>query len=91
MSEPTSRWTIPWRLLHCFIICLFAFQVLYSVHQVFVVLTPDGQLGALGARSAGLTFEQMIPRRLYAIEGWIAGGALIIYLAIVEIGPRRGR
>jgi hypothetical protein len=36
-----------------------------------------------------LTLEQMMPRRLYAIEGWMAGCTLVLYLTFTEILPRK--
>jgi hypothetical protein len=89
MSEQSTRWTLCWKLFHAFIIGLLSYQVAYSVFVVFVVLAPDGQLGQLGALADGLTLEQMMPRRLYAIEGWMAGCTLVLYLTFTEILPRK--
>jgi len=75
--------------IHGFIIVLFSFQVLYAVYQVFVVLSPAGYVGPLGAMASAIPADQLMARRLYAIEGWIAGGALIVYLAITEPAFRR--
>jgi len=69
---------------HWGIILWFGSQCLYAAFQVFITLGS----GPLGMRALEYPHELMVTRRLYAIEGWVATGALIIYLAITEIGPR---
>ena len=57
--------------------------------MVLVVLAPAGSAASpLGRDALSLPFEQMVTRRLYAIEAWISFGALAVYLAITEIAPR---
>ncbi len=90
MSEAKSTGRPGWATaLHWFIVLLFSFQVLYSIYQVFVVLGVSGHIGPLGSIASSLAPEQLMARRLYAIEGWIAGGALIVYLALTEPGLTR--
>jgi hypothetical protein len=38
-----------------------------------------------------MPFEQMVTRRLYATEFWIATCGLAVYLAITEMAPRLRR
>jgi len=87
-ANETGR-TLGARVFNWFVIALFSGQVLYSIYQVFVVLAVEGHTGPLGAVAAAMPPEQLLARRLYAVEGWLAGGALLIYVAITEPGLRR--
>ena len=76
------------KVLHWGIILNFVVQMFYAGYMVFVVVRPEGVSGPLWAAAKSIPFEMMVTRRLYAIEFWIATGALCIYLALTEIGPR---
>jgi hypothetical protein len=89
-ASPLRRLPLLWRLVHWAIVLNLLFEFLYAGYQVFVVYAPEGG-GVLGARAREMPLELMVPRRLYAIEAWLAFGALAIYLAITEIGPRAWR
>lgn len=69
---------------HWGIIVWFGMQCFYAGFQVFVTMGS----GPLFFRALDMPHEMMVTRRLYALEGWVAMGALAIYLAITEIGPR---
>ena len=75
------------KILHWAIIANFVVQMFYAGYMVFVVVRPEGVSGPLWAAAKTMPFEMMVTRRLYAIEFWIATGALCIYLALTEIGP----
>lgn len=84
--------TLPRRVLHLSLITILAVQALYCFAQVLFVLQPaGGSPGPLFGASAEISHELLVARRLYAIEGWIAFGALAIYLGITEIRPALGR
>ncbi len=74
-------------IVHYTIILNFVIQILYGAFQVFVVLN-NGQIGPLFGSATSLNYEEMVVRRLYAIETWIAIVGLSIYLAITEVSPR---
>jgi hypothetical protein len=74
--------------LHGLIIVSLLLEIAYAATMVLVVMAPAGAPGPLWQRAPGVPFELMSVRRLYAIECWIAVGALGIYLGITEIGPR---
>jgi hypothetical protein len=74
--------------VHVGIVAYFIAQLLYVSYQVFVVLSPPGHVGPAFGRAAEMPFEQLVARRLYAIEGWIAFVGLALYLAVIEIVPR---
>ena len=78
-----------WLALHYIIITHFVVEILYCAYMVFIVLQPEGGGGPLMDRALKIPFEHMVTRRLYAIECWIATGALAIYLAITELLPRQ--
>ena len=78
-----------WLALHYIIIIHFVIEILYCAYMVFSVLQPEGGGGPLMDRALTIPFEHMVTRRLYAIECWIATGALAIYLAITELVPRQ--
>jgi hypothetical protein len=77
-------------LLHWTIILNFLFEIGYASYMVFGVFALDGG-GPLFDRALSLPHEQMVTRRLYAIECWIAMAGLSVYLAITEIRPRLDR
>ena len=81
--------TWPWRLVNGLIIGIFLLQIAYSLFQLGVVLQPPGTVGPLFGDAATLEHDLLMARRLYAIELWIAAGALAAYLGITEILPRR--
>ena len=74
-------------VLHWGIIANFVVEICYAAYMVFVVVAPEGG-GPLMERAKTFPFEQMVTRRLYATEFWIAFAGLAIYLAITEIRPR---
>ena len=74
--------------IHLIIILNFAFEIFYGAYQVFVVLAPEGQAGPLFGGATQISYEDMVVRRLYALETWIAIAGLSIYLALTEINPR---
>jgi len=76
------------RVLHWVIILNFVVQMGYAAYMVFVVFAPEGVSGPLYEVARSVPFEDMVTRRLYAIEFWIATVGLSIYLAITEIAPR---
>lgn len=81
-----------WWVLHLFIVANLAVEFLYASYQVFFVVVPPGHPGGpLFGAAEGLDHELMVTRRLYALEGWVAFGALAVYLAVTEVGPRRAR
>lgn len=80
-----------WRVVHWAIILHLLIEVIYSAYVIFVILQPEGHSGPLMSKAAEIPFELMVTRRLYALECWIATGALAIYLAITEIAPRLSR
>lgn len=80
----------PWtRVLHWSILFFFVTQLFYASWQVFVVLQPEGHVGPAFGAAAQIPFEQMVVRRLYAIEGWVSFLGMAAYLGITEILPRR--
>ncbi|MBD3352838.1 MAG: hypothetical protein GF364_15235 [Candidatus Lokiarchaeota archaeon] len=68
-----------WKILHWIIIINFVLQILNGMYQVILW---GGGITLLSG-STELTFDEMVTRRLYAIETWIAIVGLSIYLAIV--------
>jgi hypothetical protein len=80
--------TLMWRGLHYLIILHLLIEVIYCAYMIFSVLQPNNGGGPLMDRALTMPFEQMVTRRLYALECWVATGALSIYLAITEIAPR---
>ncbi|MFK7927921.1 MAG: hypothetical protein AB8H79_07015 [Myxococcota bacterium] len=84
--------TLGLRLLHWAIILFLAVQAGYCFAQVLWVLRPPGGSGLpLFGAATSVPQELLLARRLYAIEGWIAFGALAVYLGITEILPARQR
>jgi hypothetical protein len=69
------------------LIAILATEGLYGFYMVFFVI--GGSRWPLFARAVETPVEVILKRRLYAIECWIALGALAIYLAITEILPKK--
>jgi len=78
-----------WRVVHWVIIVNFAVQVFYGAYMVFFVMVPPGHVGPLGGAAGLLPPDQMMARRLYANETWVAISGLSVYLAVTEILPRQ--
>ena len=76
-----------WRIVHGIIIINFALQIFYGSVMVFIILAPD-TMGPLWDAAKKMPFEQMMVRRQYALETWMAIVGLALYLAITEILPR---
>lgn len=76
------------RLLHWLIISNLLIQIAYAGYMVFFEIVPDGSSGPLMGAAKTFPFEQMVTRRLYAIECWIAIVGLSLYLGLTEIFPR---
>ena len=76
-----------WRIIHWVIIINLGIQVFYGAYMVFAVVTP-GTAGPLWGAALEMPFEQMVTRRLYAAETWIAIVGLSLYLGVTEILPR---
>ena len=77
-----------WKLIHWGIILHLSIQVGYSAFMILCIFKPEGVTGPLYAAAKQMPFEFMVTRRLYAIEHWIAFGALAIYLGLTEFYPR---
>ena len=93
MMETSARKPLSWgsravRCLHWVIIVNLLIQMAYASYMVFVVMAPESGGGPLFETAKSIPFDDMVVRRLYAIEFWIATAGLSIYLAITEIGPR---
>lgn len=88
VPETWKRWPLWARFAHVFFITNLIAQMGYAGFQVFVVLQPEGHVGPMFMAAQQLPFEQMMIRRMYAIEGWIAFGILSLYLGITELHPR---
>ena len=91
MSRTNSRWRLLLLTVHYIIIVHFLIEIAYAGYMVFTVLAPESGGGPLFEKALEMPFEQMVTRRLYAIECWIATAGLAIYLAITEIAPRLRR
>ncbi len=74
-----------WRWIHRLIILNFLVEIVYSIFMVFFVI--GGGKWPLLRRAVETPVEVILKRRLYAIEAWIAIGALAIYLAITVFLP----
>lgn len=68
-------------------ILTLAVEAAYCGFLVLVVLSPDGTPTPVLFRARDLPMELLIERRLYAIEGWIAGTGLALYLGLTEVLP----
>ena len=72
------------------IIINFLVEIAYGSWMGFFVV-PGGGAGPLFGDATALPFEQMMVRRQYALETWVAIGGLSVYIAITESLPRRLR
>ncbi|GIW72249.1 MAG: hypothetical protein KatS3mg102_1791 [Planctomycetota bacterium] len=95
-GQPAARdggWRTWWVLgLHALVIAHLCAEIAYTGTMVLVVLAPpDGGIGPLGARARAIPWEEMVTRRMYALECWVATAGLAVYLAVTEIGPRLWR
>ena len=77
-----------WAFVHYFLIFLFVTQMMYCMHQVFVVHGVGGWNPVLLGRATEISQEQFMARRMYALEGWLAMIGLSMYLALTEMLPR---
>ena len=84
--RPLPNWLL---IIHWIIIINLLIQVCYGGYMVFIVTAPEGVSGPLWGAARAMPFEQMIVRRAYASETWIAIGALSLYIGLTEILPRR--
>jgi hypothetical protein len=76
-----------WRILHWFLITILLAEGFYGFYMVFFVI--GGSKWPLFAKAVNTPVEVILKRRLYAIEAWVALGALAVYLAITEILPKK--
>jgi len=76
------------RAIHWFILLNFLVQIGYGAYMTFVVMAPAGGGGPLFGAAASMPFEDMMVRRLYASETWIAIVGASLYFGITEILPR---
>jgi hypothetical protein len=76
-----------WKFIHRLIIINFLVEVIYSFYMVFFVI--GGSKWPLFRKAVETPLEIITKRRLYAIEAWLAIGALCLYLAITEVLPRK--
>jgi hypothetical protein len=76
-----------WKILHWFLIINLAAESLYGFYMVFFII--GGSRWSLFAKAVNTPVEVILKRRPYAIETWVALGALAIYLAITEILPHK--
>ncbi len=74
-----------WKWIHRLIIVNFLVEIVYSIFMVFFVI--GGGRWPLLRKAVETPVEVILKRRLYAIEAWIAIGALCVYLAITELLP----
>ena len=74
-----------WKIIHYLIITNFILEIIYSITMVFFVI--GGGKWPLLRRAVETPIEIILKRRLYAIEAWIAIGALAIYLALTIYLP----
>lgn len=75
-----------WMVLHAAIILNLLLQIGYSGFKCLTF--PDGRLRVLFGEAQTMEFQDMVTRRLYAIETWVAIAGLSVYLAVTEIAPR---
>ncbi len=66
--------------LHLLIIIAFTVQIIYSIVAFSVVASGNG---IAGLEAATIPIDEMIRRRLYAIELWVSAAGLAVYLGIV--------
>ena len=74
-----------WKVIHYLIITNFILEIIYSITMVFFII--GGGKWPLLRRAVETPVEIILKRRLYAIEAWIAIGALSIYLALTVYLP----
>ena len=75
-----------WKIFHWILIIIFVMQIAYGYYMVFF---SGGPMLPLFRRADGLTPEDIVVRRLYSIETWLAILGLALYLAITEVLPHR--
>lgn len=75
-----------WGVIHYLIIINFMVEIVYSIIMVFFVI--GGGRWPLLRRAVETPVEIILKRRLYAIEAWIAIGALCMYLALTVYLPQ---
>jgi hypothetical protein len=89
MQHPEPGWKrLILLLLHWAIIVNFLVEMAYSSYIIFYVIAPSDS-GPLFERVLTMPHEDMVTRRLYATEFWIATAGLSIYLALTEFLPRK--
>ena len=74
------------KTIHYLIIVNFIVEIVYSIIMVFFVV--GGGKWPLLEKAVRTPIEVILKRRLYAIEAWIAIGALSIYLALTVFLPQ---
>lgn len=72
------------KILHWFIIINFLLMIGYSLYMIFSVFKHDKMI--LFSSAKKVPHQELVIRRLYCIEFWIAIVGLSIYLAITVIG-----
>jgi hypothetical protein len=75
-----------WRVIHHLIILNFLVEIIYSFYMVFYVI--GGGHWPLLRKAAQEPIEIILKRRLYAIEAWVAIGALCVYVALTIYLPQ---
>ncbi|MGC9350138.1 MAG: hypothetical protein ACP5JG_18505 [Anaerolineae bacterium] len=75
-----------WKIIHWVLIVIFAGQMAYGYYMVFFV---GSHPLPLFGQASDMPAEELVLRRLYSIETWLAIGGLAIYLALTEVLPRR--
>jgi hypothetical protein len=75
-----------WLVIHYLIILNFLIEIVYSIYMVFFVI--GGGHWPLLSKAIETPIQIILERRLYAIEAWIAIGALSIYVALTIYLPR---
>ncbi len=85
---------LKWKILHYAIICIFLYQIIYcAITFCYVVPEGMGPTMSLWRQAVEVPDDILYKRRLYAIELWISGAALVGYLAIVykeKLGAKLG-
>ncbi len=76
------------RAIHWFILLNFLVQIGYGAYMTFVVMAPAGGGGPLFGAASSMPFEDMMVRRLYASETWLAIVGASLYFGVTEILPR---
>jgi hypothetical protein len=75
-----------WKVIHWTMIVIFAGQMAYGYYMVFFV---GSDPLPLFDRATEMAAEELVLRRLYSIETWLAIGGLALYLALTEVLPHR--